>query len=69
MSEHLAGTVLDVLRHISRWEVYLQLFATSARAQDANAVLFAHTINFLIRTTLRYDRPRVGEQSVDSHEL
>lgn len=61
MSEKIALALLDVVKHVGRWEQYLLLFPSSDRLQATLVELFANIISFLVRARIYYQKPTAGE--------
>ncbi|KXG48154.1 Tetratricopeptide-like helical [Penicillium griseofulvum] len=57
VSDKIGSSLLDLLKHIGRWETYLQLWPATPRLSAALVELLAQIINFLVRASTYHQTP------------
>ena len=61
IADKIGSSLLDLLKHIGRWETYLQLWPASPRLSTALVELLAQIINFLVRASIYHQIPPHSE--------
>lgn len=60
-TEAIGIALVEILTSLGRWDKYAALFDEFERVRDAASHLFSQIINFLIRASLYYQKPRARE--------
>jgi hypothetical protein len=63
---YIIDSLAEIVRHLGRWNKYLELFEEFERVREVASHLFSQVINFLIRARIYYGKRQYSKISPPS---